>query len=1141
MTNKFTSPPPDELIRAKLEVLLETANRVYQEGGAGLKEDIIDAYNEALGLFFDSFDNSIVGVTFPIMPGMPADPVDYNVFSRAVLYDLKVLFSQAGAIDRMISTNFNSIVSLKDRLLAQTRRIASKTADYLLYADEKLGGIGYFFGDSFNSARYLDLESKLVEDELCFLNQEEGVITLPLDGKPERIKIAKYIVNASSNGELGNNHQEGVEPHNDLQALGDGQPDTWVEYERVTAGHSSTPLVLDITLVLQQPKIINHIHLLPVQFGTPTPVSIAKLETSSDGKEFSSIKDEVPIVDFLSEVEEDTFELSGKTSKYSGEGYYSFLPRRVQYVHLVLEQRTPYMIETLTGSRLRYAIGLKDINIYTRKFKPNGSIVSKKIAIDGDATKIAMWASENPKEASKLADIRHDISFDDGASWTPIQPKGREKVVYREVINLNNAEEGSISTQGEVSSIRHKITLSRTTSAFAGEVTLKQEKQSAIELVPVTGVSPPVISLQNEPISETVHVSIPIYGSWSCPRERNGLLSDLSPPMDLDFIEATISSATTETIRFKLPYKNIPNLPHRIRVFVDGAQWYYCSTSPVELADITPNSRVYFLNQSGREIQFVYIDDLGNKYGKLPGSGAKVQICLDGDNPPLTKTDAGYTLQLAGSADGFKKYVCVVTPTTLEANTDDDDSVVGSWGTAEEFVVPLGQQYVNLSKYIVEHSAEENSWGTLPPIFNTDEDSFEMVEAYEYLSRKHFYKTNPELSDTDPDDVRADGQVPFIDGEKEFYCESEGVVRTNRWSFDPYVGIIYFARPLMGTHRVTFKYHRRNFKVLEMSEWDFYRNKATNKTDMSKIVLKPSCVYQFPVNKTIAEGTTSISLVQQMLPRHDWWTQKIVRGSVFITPASRIFSSSEDNIAPPVEVRFIDGYSELQNTTAVSEVIAAQDGNGLHSFSLGVIDSTHILVSELVFEPLVEYPDPIQSSQFVTKVSAVGDVDTAIGNWFVDIDTGLVTVNVGPSVVRLNTHTVKYSFEDTQNGVNKAGLYSVDYDNGSIYFASPVAQDTSILFNVTMYSAFYNMSEVVEGENIKSIEEKAKKIELDVNYAEKFLKDPSPQNPRPKFIKVGYDFYKRSNESLKDLEPYFSPICKELALNVITKDFLGTL
>jgi len=1133
MTNKFTSPPPTDWVVAKLQVLLDYTNRLYQEGGLSLKEDIIDAYTEAMGLFVDSIDKSIVGVVYPIQAGMPADPVDYNVFSRAILQDLQVLFSQTKVTDSLVSANFNNIIALRDKVLSISRRITSKTADYLLYADPSLGE-GFFFGERFNSARHIDIGSSLVEDEECLLNQEEGVVLLPLDGNPERHSVAKYTLNDSSNGELGNNHEAFAEPHSTLEALGDGEPDTWVEYERVTQFASSRPLVLDMTLTLGKESIVNHIHVLPVQFGTPTPPKILTLETSSDGKDYRSVKDEIPISDFFSEEEDDVFELSGKTSKYSGEGYFSFLPRRAKFVHIVIQQGSAYAIRTNTGEKLRYAIGLKDINIYGRKFKPKGSLVSKAISVNGDATKMSLWASENPTEKSVLADIRHDLSPDDGGSWYSVQPQGRDYVTYPEILNFNNSESDSISTGGEIPSVRHKIIMNRDADKFTGNVVLEQEKKSTVDLVPTTGLSPFLLELQNEPIPETVNASIPVYGSWSCPRERETAgLQSVSPPMDLDFIEAEINSATTDTIRIKLPYKNIPNLPHRLRVFVDGSQWSYSSTKDSDLSSLDEESRVYFLDRGGQILKFVHLFD-SVKYGKLPGSGAKVQVCLDGDNPPMRVLDAGPTLMLSGSSDGFKKNVSIVTPRKLESLQEDTEEPLGS---VETFVVPGGDGHKAISlnagnQTEEEESASAISTGTIPPVYDTSEDSFWMTE---YSASNTTLELSPTHEDrafySDSSEVREDGYVPFVDGYTEFLFE--GSYHKNRWTFDPYSGVLYIGGGHRGNHSVRFTYYRRKLKVLSEEDWDYYRSPISGKEDTSRIVLKPSSVYQFEKTVSLSEDDRSASLTDNLFDRHDWWKQKIVRGSIKLSEG--ILLDDEDKPIAPVEVNFVDGETELTNTTWVSQAISAESGT-LHSFQLDRIDSEHPLAGAPVFEVATEYPDAVQSNQFVSQVESPGDISSS-GDWCV-ASNGTVTIKTASS--GLIKHKVRYSFEDLNNGIDKRGLFSVDYENNNIHFGSGVAADNNVTFNVTMYSAFYNMSEVIRDDDIEEIDSDNNTIELKTEYAEKFLREPSPQNPAPRYVRVGYSYYEKSTESLKDLEPYFSPICKDIAIRAITKAMMGT-
>jgi hypothetical protein len=1178
MTNKFTSSPPDQLIVSKLHILLQNINEVYQNGGTALDVDIQDLYNEALQLFFDSLDGSITGVTYAIKPGMPADPIDYNVFTSAISKDLQAMFYEVGTIDRFIGSNFNTIIALKNQLLSIARRVSSKVGDYLLYTDPSLGN-GFFFGDSFNSSTYIDIGSNLLDTDECFLSQEEGIIQLPLDGIPERIPISNIVINSSSNGIAGNNHQLNVLPHSNIDALGDGEPDTWFEYERVSGTSASSPLILDFTVILNEVKVINHIHIDPVFFGTQTPVKISKIETSKDGYEYLSIKDEFPIADFLSEEEDDVFVLSGKSGKYYGEGKFSFLPRKAKFIHVILEQHTPYSIDTINGTRLRYAIGLKDINIYSRKFKTQGSIISTPISINGDATKVSIWASENPIEQSVLGELKHEISVDNGASWIPVQPQNRDEVLYPEILNFNNANENSKQTGGEVSSLRHKIVISRDSDAFTGDVTLKSEKFSTVDIVPIPGFSPFTLTLQNQPISETVNMYIPTLGSLSCPRANRGSLSDLSPPMDLDFIEFRIDNDTTGTIRFKLPWQNISNLLSKIRVFVNGEQWEYRSKSSDDLSLLDETSRVYFLNRGGRELQFVVIDSNGTNKGKLPGSGARIQICLDGDNPALISTDAGYTLSLLGSSDGNKDNVSIVTPTSLR--TEVSTETVGEW---EEAQITASLRSFNINQYIAtldsikdsndsgyisigannqnittEEIANSSSSGMIPPVFdNVYSTGFQLIEYYSNNtipmpitdSNRCFHNnTNGFYTDFGIDtDCEANGYVEFIDGNSEFYYTNpsshERFLRPNRWTFDPYSGIVYFASSvnLWGNHRIVFKFKRRKFKILKNDEWNFYKNTVTGKTDLSKIVLSPQVVRQFPVSVVAEENVTSVKLVGyndnntseniQFSGGHSWWKQQLVKGSIKFTTQNLI----GENIKP-IEVPFVDGKNELTNAVTAKYLLLSGTANGLISFTIPGIDSNHPLLEDVTFDPVIVYPEAIQSSQFLNRVDVIPTIISSYGDYYIDNNTGVVTILVDSPLI---TYIVKYRYEDLTSGIDKTGLYSVNYKDNIIYFSTPIAGG-NITFNVTMYSVFYNMGEVISSGNIKKINETNHTIEIKPEYGIQFISDGSSYTSVPRYIRVSYDYYKKTTESLSDLEPYFSPICKDIAIKVITKDMIGEI
>jgi len=103
MSNKHLTAPPSSVLLARLKVLFESINQNYQSGQMVLESDLVSNYHEALDLFFESFDSSLLGAIYKIYPGAPADPLQFNVFTRAVLKDMEALFLELGAVDRLVA------------------------------------------------------------------------------------------------------------------------------------------------------------------------------------------------------------------------------------------------------------------------------------------------------------------------------------------------------------------------------------------------------------------------------------------------------------------------------------------------------------------------------------------------------------------------------------------------------------------------------------------------------------------------------------------------------------------------------------------------------------------------------------------------------------------------------------------------------------------------------------------------------------------------------------------------------------------------------------------------------------------------------------------------------------------------------
>jgi hypothetical protein len=1192
MTNKHLTQSPSGVLKARLEVLLEDTNNLYRSGQHVLEEDLVSTYNKALDTFLFSIHDSILGQASKIKKGMPADPFYYNSFTTAIGQDLDVLFGETLALNNMIVSGFNSIISEQEEIKQTSKRISNKIGDYLLFADPSLGA-GFFFGDSFNSAERIELKSSLIEGEECYLGKEEGAVFLPLDGEPDRPKVKNIIVNSISNGTPGNSFQIDAVNKTEIEAITDNEPNTWFEYEKVTAYESAIPLVLDLTLVLQDVSVINHIHINPINFGTPSPITIVSLETSLNGKEYRSVLDDIPTKEYIKEDREEAFSLSPATSKFAGQGFYSFLPRKAQYVHVTFAQRDPSSIQTVNGERLRYAIGLRDINILGRKFKKEGSIVSTPFSSKLDLRKVSIWTAELPvstsgaDQANTLTSIKYALSENDGAVWREIQPTSKDNLNVAEVINYNNISTGSIDTEEPVLSLRHKISMKRNKEAFQGEVVVKREKLSYSEVLSLPAGNPELI-LSNKPISESVRILLPFFGSYSCPLPRTGF-KNLSAPMDLDFLEFKVDVSPVDSLRFDLPALDIENIKEHIRILVNGELWEYCEKEDVDTGKdtsyesghvgIDDESKIYFLNKNGRELQFGYNIEEENdedwvkvRKGALPPGGARVQICLDGDNPRLELTDKGYILNLSSYSDGFKENCSLVSVNALSKGESIYKSFACSQGQ-DRFVLPVAdvgsrvstetQEDVLLSaldsREVVQFKGDKN--GLTLPVIDPDMDSWSIDETI-----------NTDVTHWDVKSFKY--KVPFENGKTEFERDipitpevpdyiNNPVEKNKRYTLDPSTGVLYLAQKIPEYHSVTFKYKVLDHTVIPESGWSFYRTEVTNRIDTKKIILDPQYVKTIKRKLEVDVSDSRIKNIdligditdnnEDLQPKtHGWKKQRLVKGTIVLS--DKLFESG----VKITEVPFENGLNELYDVVTVEDetVQAVEVGSGLWSFTLNQISNNNKLFSPPRFASVRSLSNPITaSSQFKLQALSFDTIGLkpegneepntvdADYNWAYEIDsTGVCTVKVKIDASdTLGNHEAQYVYTVDDPGVDTSGLYSVDYEHGVVHFANDIVNNGIVEYEVSTYSAFYNIASLIKDSDVVEVNEETKEIIVTDSLAMKFLKQSSVLKARPSYLRVIYDYYRNITESLADLEPYYSPVCKDIAIRGVTADLLEEL
>lgn len=503
----------DTPLQTKLKVLSESLHAALGTPSVATREAYLSEAARILGHFYRKLDKPIFEARETLSETLP-DLTDYNSLFVDTQTDLNILFSQLENAEDFVLQNFNYFAAEGSRLNRQLRELSSRYTDFALYTGT-ISSNFIFWKDSFVNTAKLDLETNLLNKPLCEINQVEGIITLPINlNSDSRVVPAQTtILNESSNGVLGNNQQLGiVNRRSDPSVILDLNPDTWVEYERVVRVDDRVPLVMDLLMTLADTRVINFIRINPNNFGQQAPVTINDIATSVNGKDYISIKDEIPIAGFLAEDEENTFTLAASTSKFAGQGLYTFTARKAKYVRITLTSSSPYLINTSSGQKTRYAIGIRDIDIRAFNYQPEGEIVSTQIVPSDEVKKVILEANQNPVEKSELVSITHQISPDDGITWYDIQPKDFPGSDVPEVLDFNGVTPNTINTPNPVYTLKWKALLSRNTPAFAGGL-IEQKLAEAREVHSIGAVLPGKFKLQHTPIRDSIRISDPAFGA----------------------------------------------------------------------------------------------------------------------------------------------------------------------------------------------------------------------------------------------------------------------------------------------------------------------------------------------------------------------------------------------------------------------------------------------------------------------------------------------------------------------------------------------------------------------------------------------------------------------------------------------------
>jgi hypothetical protein len=861
MSNRNLIPSTTDLFRNKLSKILDQLQKNKDVLPQQTQEALVYEAVRLLAVFYKTVNGP--GFTpVAMVTGTSPSYEDYNEGFQTLKDDIDIIFSELENLEAVVIQQFNLFASQTNRINARVKRLSSKITNFFLYSKLPVKN-SIFFSDSFTDTSKIETLSTLINSQECELNQAEGIVTLPINPSlTATIPVDQApLINSNSNGRVGNNEDlDRIDVNNNFLNVFDDNADTWFEYERVVIEDDGDPLTLDFTVNLNSEQIVNFIRLNPNNFGTKSEVDIIDIQTSNNGSLFTSIKDDIPIAGYLTEDEENIFKLAPSTSKFAGQGLFTFTPRSIKYIRFQLQQKSPYVIRTLQGKQFRYAIGIRDIEIKKYAYFNQGEIISLPFQVNSEIKKVAIRATQSPIVDSELGSIQHQISVDNGNSWIDIDPIISKTIVgitnQPQIIDINLQSPESISTPTPINTIRWRAVIKRddaafneTSSSFADEILEASELKS----VPLS--EPWTLTLDKNPVKGSIAVLDTNFGSRGNVENK--------------FI---IGQGTGKSIKFNLPWddllldreKNSDNQINRkniARVFVGGEEW----TQVPVLSGASSTDKVYRLNTEGTVVNKNSKNKLNptlfNKKGQPPGT--------------LTLAFGDGT---TGKAPGLNDLIEILF-------TDERLFPISKSQHISSIQFPTS---IDKSSITIYRKGE-----IFQAIFELTSDSV----ITKLPNRNIISDSEHPIVFTNSDDVFLD-EKPFKNGQPSPIGE---LIDNGDWSIDKDRGILYsFKRTDLSPGTITYFYQ----EVEEVDDWDWADDLPIHKA------IKIGNSDWIPQSNSIE---VTLSGMRINLP-----DLSIVEGSVEFLNTSSI--DNEDN--PFLfEVPFIDGLSELSTVIKTQEKI----------------------------------------------------------------------------------------------------------------------------------------------------------------------------------------------------------------------------
>lgn len=427
--------------------------------------DALSATQLAITDFLASVQSSNAAVNnVQIVPGYTNPSVTYNNFWMGVQNDLNNIYAGAANLGNILQDQNNYVSADMQNIMLQLKNISLMVDNYELFATSSLPNES-LFTDNYTTTNQLSLNSSLLSDQQCNINTIEGAVTLAISNTvtADNTTINSITFGSQSNGAIiGSTQISDILNSTSLQQL--------FQYILTNSEPVTQALVLDFTIQLANPQIINYIRIVPNNYGTLNWPTITALDASLNGINSTSIKSLL----LGTGTSANSFQLAPYSSDYAGEGRYSFLPIQAQSIHFTIQQNSPYF--DATTNLYTWAIGIKDIEISSNQYDSTSQLVSSSFLVPTGISEIALntnimpdslyTSTELPSQASAL----FDISVDGGMNWFPIAPQffSQQDPAVLPILNINN-----IASQTNTSAINSINTANNATS-FIYRIRMRQ-------------------------------------------------------------------------------------------------------------------------------------------------------------------------------------------------------------------------------------------------------------------------------------------------------------------------------------------------------------------------------------------------------------------------------------------------------------------------------------------------------------------------------------------------------------------------------------------------------------------------------------------------------------------------------------------